>query len=243
MKITFIGAGNMGGAIARGFVRSGISAGDISIIDHNMAVRESFSRLGCKVGDHFEGADFVILAVKPWQVFELGEVARMGRVLVSIAAGVTVEDLEDSFGTRNIVRVMPNTAVENLCGVSFVAGNENYVDNVAELFGRLGESFVVDEDKFDACMALGSCGLAYALRYARASMSGAVEMGLRPDMAQKIVAGVMRGVASLLESGNHPEAEIDKITTPGGITIKGLNTMEQAGFTNAVIQGLLGIKN
>ena len=110
---------------------------------------------------------------------------------------------------------------------------------VTDIFNRLGETLVVEERLLDAAMALGSCGTAYALRYVRAAMEAGVELGLYPDQAKKIVAQTVRGAAGLLLArGTHPEEEIDKVTTPGGFTIKGLNRMEACGFSNAVIEGL-----
>lgn len=91
----------------------------------------------------------------------------------------------------------------------------------------------------DAAMALGSCGTAYALRYVRAAMEAGVELGLYPSQAKLIVAQTVKGAAQLLMTNDsHPEEEIDKVTTPGGFTIKGLNRMEACGFTNAVVEGL-----
>jgi pyrroline-5-carboxylate reductase len=105
---------------------------------------------------------------------------------------------------------------------------------------ELGDAMLVEERLMNAGMVLASCGIAYALRYIRAASEGGVQLGFRAAEAQHIVAQTLRGAASLLERPNaHPEAEIDRVTTPGGLTIRGLNAMEQAGFTNAVIRGLL----
>ncbi|MBP5235107.1 MAG: pyrroline-5-carboxylate reductase, partial [Bacteroidales bacterium] len=100
-------------------------------------------------------------------------------------------------------------------------------------------AMVITEKQLPAATALASCGIAYAMRYVRAASEGGVELGFKADLAEKIVLQTMRGAVDLLKaSGNHPEAEIDKVTTPGGLTIKGLNAMEEAGFTNSVIRGL-----
>lgn len=89
-------------------------------------------------------------------------------------------------------------------------------------------------------MQLASCGIAYALRYVRAATQGGIELGMREDVARKAIAQTLIGAAELLLQNNtHPEIEIDRVTTPGGITIKGLNAMEAAGFSNSVIAGLL----
>lgn len=241
MKYRFIGAGNMGGAMARGLIKSGVSPKEISIWSRNIAIAENFKKLGCSIGDQ-EHVDFCFVAVKPWQIVDVVAIARKSSCIVSVAAGVDCEQLEEIFETKNIVRALPNTAVEFFEGVTFVAGNVDFTTDVADIFAELGKSFVVDQKLFDGCMALASCGIAYALRYARASQVGGVELGINPKLGQQIIAQTLKGAAAILENGNHPEAEIDKVTTPGGITIKGLNAMEKAGFTNAVIEGLKNSK-
>ncbi len=103
----------------------------------------------------------------------------------------------------------------------------------------MGESLIVDEKLMGAGTTLASCGIAYAMRYVRASVEGGVELGFKADDAKKIVLETVKGAVALLQAnGNHPEAVIDKVTTPGGVTIRGLNEMEHAGFTSAVIRGL-----
>jgi pyrroline-5-carboxylate reductase len=107
------------------------------------------------------------------------------------------------------------------------------------IFNELGKSYFVPETQLNSLMSLSSCGIAYAFRYIRAATEGGVEMGIYPDVAKQVVLQTLRGAIELLEKNNtHPEAEIDKVTTPGGITIKGLNEMEANGFTNSVIKGL-----
>ena len=116
-------------------------------------------------------------------------------------------------------------------------------DLVVALFDELGCAMLVDEAQIAAGTALASCGIAYAMRYIRAATEGGVELGFRPAVAQKIVSYTVQGAAQLLlQSGSNPETEIDKVTTPGGITIKGLNEMEHCGFSSAVIKGLKASK-
>ena len=201
---------------------------------------------------------------------EIRPVLDLGRqVIVSVAAGITLhqlvryvcpdyDDIEmirvcaeaeerepnlpDTFTEPIIFRVVPNTAVEALCGVSFIAAHgatAEQTEQIRLLFAALGYALVVDEKLIPAGTALASCGIAFAMRYIRAAMEGGVELGFRPEEAARIVEHTVKGAATLLlESGAHPEAEIDKVTTAGGITIKGLNAMEKAGFTAAVIDGL-----
>ncbi len=191
------------------------------------------------------------------------------QIIVSVAAGVALRDLveyaepeyniieinricaeaegrepqlPETFCEPVIFRVIPNTAVEALCGVTLIAhhgASEEQAEQIRLLFAALGYALILDEKLIPAGTALASCGIAFAMRYIRAAMEGGVELGFRPEEAARIVEHTVKGAATLLlESGAHPETEIDKVTTAGGITIKGLNAMERSGFTSAVIDGL-----
>ena len=138
--------------------------------------------------------------------------------------------------------IIPNTAIATMSSMTFIA-SENATreqdTQLVEIFSELGMAMLVDEGLIPAGTSLASCGIAYALRYIRAAMEGGVELGFRADDAKRIVMQTLRGAADILEAnGSHPEAEIDRVTTPGGLTIKGLNAMEAAGFTPSVIEGL-----
>ena len=110
---------------------------------------------------------------------------------------------------------------------------------IIDLFDEMGDTLITDEQHLGAGTTLASCGIAYAMRYIRAAAEGGVELGFRADDAKRIVMQTVEGAVKLLEAtGLHPEAAIDMVTTPGGVTIKGLNEMEHAGFTSAVIRGL-----
>ena len=149
---------------------------------------------------------------------------------MSVVAGVPFSHLRELFGTAPLFRVIPNTAIaigESMTVIADDGADSGQLAVVTDIFNRLGETLVVEERLLDAAMALGSCGTAYALRYVRAAMEAGVELGLYPGQAKKIVAQTVKGAASLLLArGTHPEEEIDKVTTPGGFTIKGLNRME-----------------
>ena len=107
------------------------------------------------------------------------------------------------------------------------------------MFEELGKAEYINENLISAGTSLCSCGIAYAFRYIRAAMEGGVELGFPADQSKKLVIQTLRGAIDLLEeNGSHPEIEIDKVTTAGGITIKGLNEMEHAGFSSSVIKGL-----
>ena len=136
----------------------------------------------------------------------------------------------------------PNPAVTGSAGMTFITSRNatpEQIQSMTSLFESLGMVMEIPEKQFDGGMALASCGIAYALRYVRAAMEGGIELGIPPRMAQTILAQTLKGAAEiLLRTGNHPEIEIDKVTTPGGITISGLNAMEATGFTHAVFEGL-----
>ena len=258
MKITIIGAGNMGGAIARGFAAKNVfAAKDITCCDRSDATLEALKKDVPGIGTSkdnakaVKGADIVLFAVKPWimpsAVEEVKEALDYNKqFIISIAAGVGTEKLAELFSKNGelpqIVYLIPNIAVEVGAGVFFYctanAGKEK-LELVQNLFGQVGFAKQVEEKQMTAGTALASCGIAYVFRYIRANVEGGVEMGFYPKDAQEIVLGTIKGaVELLLAHGSHPEQEVDKVTTPGGITIKGLNAMEEAGFTNAVIKGL-----
>ena len=258
----------MGGAIARGLAKGSFFAeSDITCtakttatLNKLRATNPEFNLLPDN-SRAVAGADIIVLAVKPWLMKEVVEEIRTSvdlstQTIVSVAAGISCEELEEWFtataekgaaadaGTPPpaIFRVIPNTAVEVLESMTFIsAGRQGLpqLETIEKIFAQLGPVMVVEEKQLAACTALASCGIAFAMRYIHASAQGGVEIGVRAADAQKIVEHTMIGAARLLlEKGSHPAAEIDKVTTPGGITIRGLNEMEHAGFTSAVIRGL-----
>ena len=256
MKTTFIGCGNMGGATVRGLISRGLlSAKDVTCCDLSQACLERMKQIDNAITvttdsrKAAEGAGLIVLAVKPWAVEptlatfkDLLDLDKQD--LVVIAAGITFEMLSGWIGSSNatLFRAIPNTAIEVGSSVTFISAqnaSEARTARIVELFGALGRAVLIPEDKMSAGTALASCGIAYAMRYIRAAMEGGVELGFRADEALNIVLGTVKGAADLLSaSGEHPEAAIDKVTTPGGITIKGLNKMDEEGFSNAVIAGL-----
>ncbi len=253
MKIAIIGAGNMGGAIACGLLKhNAVSAENLIVADIVQANLDAITATDSAVQTVTDAkkaaqqADLVILAVKPWLVqpvlSDLTDFLTEEKILVSIAAGVDFAYLynitKKSLAT---FRVMPNTAVakgESMTLVASENASKQQESVVLQFFGSLGKAVLIEEKLMGAATSVASCGIAYALRYLRAAVEGAIELGFRADVATEIVAQTMKGAVSLVESGAHPEAEIDRVCTPGGWTIKGLNEMEANGFTNAVIKGL-----
>lgn len=256
LKIAIIGAGNMGGAIARGLLKGklvspeNIAVSDVS--EEKLSELKDISSQWITTTSNkeaIENADIIIIAVKPWLVEQIADEIRENidyskQTLVSIAAGVDFVKLQKLFDEKAVIfRIIPNTAIEVLESVSTVTSinaDQEKIALVTSVFEELGKVFyVADEKLLNAFMALSSCGIAYAFRYIRATMEGGVEMGIYPNTAKEVVMQTLKGAVKLLETNqSHPEIEIDKVTTPGGITIKGLNEMEANGFTNAVIKGL-----
>lgn len=246
MKITIIGAGNMGGAIIQGLLRSKVAQKEeLLIIDPHLKEFEGV-RIIPAPDDSIANSDIFILAVKPWLAdavtASLRQFISPSALFCSVVAELSIYSLEEQINVgQPIARIMPNTAVSTGEGMTFYATNScsaEQVELVDKLLGSTGKVMQVEERLLDAYMALCSCGIAFALRYIRAATEGGVELGVPAHIAPKVIAQTLRGAASLIERGAHAEAEIDKVTTPGGITIKGLNAMERNGFTNSIIAGL-----
>ncbi len=258
MKIAIIGAGNMGGATARGLAQSKhIDAKDIYISNPSKgkldAIKAEFPGINITQDNKecVKDADMVILAVKPWKVEDVSrEIAthlKSGNVILgSMAAGTNTEKIENLFGQHPVYIIIPNTAIAVRQSMTFIARKNTTpkMDNeILTIFKELGDAMIIEERLMGAGMALASCGIAYAMRYVRAATEGGVELGMYAKDAQHIVEQTLLGAVELLRANNsHPEAEIDRVTTPGGITIRGLNTMEENGFTNSVIKGLKASK-
>lgn len=263
MKATIIGAGNLGGAIAYGLAGGTfINAEDITCVDPNPAALEKMQATGLPFNltsdlrQAIPGADMLILAVKPHAA---GMVIEQGRdlfdfkkqIFFSVVAGMNFEDLDRCMleGRKQpdkiepvLFRVMPNIAIEFGESMTFITprnANDAQIMLAESIFGEMGRTMVVPERLLPAATAVGSCGIAYIMRYVRASMNGAAEAGFSATEAHQIVLQTVKGALKLLlENGRHPEVEIDRVITPGGYTIRGLNAMEEYGFSNAVIAGI-----
>ncbi len=265
MKATIIGVGNLGGAIACGLARGTfLSAKDITCVDPNPAALDKMRKTGLPftlTGDLRKivaRTDIFILAVKPHMIADVVKEARdlfdyNRQIFCSMVAGVSFDELDrimfegDGDSAKKIehvhFRVMPNIAISIGESMTFIASrnaNAAQIKLAEAMFGEMGRTMVIPERLMPAGMAVASCGLAYAMRYVRAAMNGAIEVGFSAEDAHTIVLQTMKGAIELLsENGRHPEVEIDRVTSPGGYTIKGLNAMEEKGFSNAVVAGIL----
>jgi len=262
MKLTVIGGGNMGSAIVRGLMQGSVfRPEDITVIDVQQApldmLKNDFPALNV-VLENFDSvaeADIILLAVKPWLIHDVitdfkFKMDYSRQMLISIAGGTSIEDIEKSMTKYPdaadelpvIFRVIPNTAIavkQSMTLISSKRASSEQDDLLLKIFNELGHAVLLDESKIAAATALTSCGIAYLFRYVRAATLAGIEMGLYPKEAQNMIINTMLGAAELLKAtGHHPEMEIEKVTTPGGITIKGLNELEANGFSAAIIRAM-----
>jgi pyrroline-5-carboxylate reductase len=164
--------------------------------------------------------------------------------VVSVISGVWIEQLQKAIGKNiPIIRAMPNTAIaiqQSMTCLAQVGASPSQLNYIKQLFDQLGKTIMIDEKLMDAATILGACGTAYAMRYIRANIQGGIEIGFDAATASLIAAQTVKGAAQmLLEKGSHPEQEIDKVTTPKGCTIAGLNEMEHQGFSSSLIRGVV----
>ncbi|MCF0201894.1 MAG: pyrroline-5-carboxylate reductase [Bacteroidaceae bacterium] len=255
MKISVIGAGAMGGAMVEGWLNTSLfTPADITAADPFEASLKRFANTGinttCGNNEAAADKDVVCVVVKPWLVDSvlngIKDTLKSNQILIVVAAGVSLAQIKAVVGNDiSVFLCIPNTAIAVKSSMTFIVPDTNATEAqiklVEELFNATGSCMIVDEQHLPAATVLASCGIAYAMRYVRAASEGGVQLGFKADMAKDIVVQTVKGAMELLQAtGNHPETEIDKVTTPGGVTIRGLNRMEQYGFSNAVIQGLLG---
>ena len=253
MKTAIIGAGNMGGAIARGLAHGNyIDADNITVSNPSNGKLEKLKSECPNIQttnnnkEAVADADIVIIAVKPYKVAEVLTPLRLRhpQILISVAAGLTFEDLAHYVDPEMpIFRVIPNTAISERESMTLVAArnaSDKQIETVLNLFNDMGLSMLIDETLFSAATSLTSCGIAYLLKYVQAAMQAGTEAGIKPKDVMKMVAQTMKGAAQILLNNEetHPALEIEKVTTPGGITIKGVNSLEHDGFTSAVINAI-----
>ncbi len=252
-KIAIIGAGNIGTSIARGLVKSGqFQPTQIILTRRHSEQLIKYKLQGFVTTSENQKAiqesEFVILAVEPQQTRPvLQEIAPVlnpdHHTLMSVVSGLSIDELKKVIKKRvDIVRVMPNTAISIGDSMTCLAAEDRQASalNIAQsIFDTVGTTIVIDEEQMSAATSLGACGIAFFLRAIRAASQGGIEIGFHADQALKIAAQTAKGAASLINVfNNHPEQEIDRVTTPRGCTIAGLNQMEHDGFSSALIKGI-----
>lgn len=252
-KISILGGGNLGSSIATGLLNAKIvEPQHLTLTRRRLHLIEYFAKLGVNtITDNAEAisdTDLIILAVKPHQVFPILEeispkINGKKQSVVSVITGISLEQLQEALPGVPVVRAMPNTAIALNESMTCIAGNGKFKESEKEvvgLFSKLGEAIIINEELMGSATVIGACGIAFALRFMRAMSQGGIEIGFGAEVSQQITAQTIKGAAKLiLESENHPEKEIDRVTTPMGVTISGLNEMEHQGFSSSVIKGLL----
>lgn len=251
-KITIIGGGNLGIAIAEGLMDSKyIKASDITITRRNVSLLNDLKKKGCKTESDnskaVKNSDIILLCVKPFQVKDvLKSISKnldSKQVLISVVSSVTIDEITGALGKKlSVFRAMPNTAIaigESMTCLAHQNAGKKDIETVVELFDNLGQTVIIEEKLMEAATIIGACGTGFAMRYIRASIQGGIEIGFDAATARKIVSQTVKGAACLLiEKGTHPEQEIDKVTTPKGCTIAGLNEMEHNGLSSSLIKGI-----
>ena len=250
--IAILGTGNLGEAIAKGLAKD-FGTSSITLTRRHLNKLDHLKQLGFNITSDNKAAAskaaYVFLCVQPKQLEgllkEISPVLDPGKhVLVSTITGVSLEKIggfvKEEFP---IVRVMPNTAAaisESMTCLCANAKGEAHIQRIEKMFKSLGETLIIEERLMKAATVLAASGIAFFLRYIRAATQGGIELGFEAEEAQKIAMQTARGAASLLVEGNaHPEREIDKVTTPQGCTIAGLNEMEHQGLSSALIKGIV----
>lgn len=254
MKVGIIGAGNMGSAIAGGLCKGTIIAPEeITVSNPSQgklnALKTKFPALNTTTNniEATKDADIIMLAVKPWLIESvLKEIKpQTNQVIVSVAAGIGFKELQEWVNNPSeqvMFRIIPNTAVSILQSTTLIASHNATQEQeqlMLDIFNEMGLSFLIPEEKIGAATAMTSCGIAYALKYIQAVTQAGIELGIYPKDGMKMVAQSLKGAAELiLQNDTHPSTEIDKVCTPGGLTIKGINTLEEHGFNHALIEAV-----
>lgn len=249
MNVHIIGGGNLGASIAIGIAKF-TEGNQVTVTRRNTKSILHLEQLGVTVSTdnkhNIQDADIIILTIKPYQVDTvLAEIlpAIANKTIASAVSGLSIENLQNKIGaTHQAVRIMPNIAAQfgaSATCIAFQETNKEAAQQVVTLFEGLGTAPIIDEKLMDAATVLAASGTAFALRYIRASMQAGIEIGFDWQTALAISAQTVKGAAEmLLEEKTHPEQLIDRVTTPQGCTIAGLNEMELHGFSSSLIRGI-----
>ncbi len=252
-KIAIIGSGNMGLSLAKGLVKSGLyKAEDITLTRRNLSGLAEYAQQGFNTTNNnakaVKDANIIVLAVLPQQVNKVLDEIKSSidpkkQLFTSVVSGVTCKNIKEKlYDDLEVVRVMPNTAIaiqQSMTCFSTDNASAESVATVKEIFDTVGISIQIQEDLMSSATALCACGIAFFLRSIRAASQGGVEVGFHAHDALRMAAQTAKGAADLLlQLASHPESEIDKVTSPKGCTIAGLNEMEHNGFSSAMIKGI-----
>ena len=255
-KIGFIGAGNMGSALAAAAARS-IGGEQICVIDHNLEKEQQLAdalqvQIARSMEELAENSEYLVLAVKPGVMQQTAQAiapalqgAAQTHVIVTIAAGVPIASIRQWTGSScPILRLMPNTPVAIGKGTTLLTCSEDTpeqtVRNFLEIMKEAGSFERIAESKMDITSSINGCTPAYAYMFIEALADGAVQAGVPRSMALRLAAQTVSGAASMiLETGKHPDQLKDEVCSPGGSTIVGVETLEAHGFRYAVAQSIV----
>lgn len=251
-KIAIIGGGNLGTAIANGLTDAGKNANEISVSRRKTDKLKTLEDLGINVSSDnkkcIENADVVIFCVLPQKINEvldgIASELKPQQLIISTVSSITIDEIKSKIGHKNkVVRAMPNTAIairESMTCIAALPQEKDALAITKDIFNPLGSVVVINEDQMTSATALCACGIAFFLRAIRAASQGGIEIDFHADEALLMAAQTAKGAAALLlHNQSHPEDEIDKVTSPKGCTIAGLNQMEHGGFSSAFIKGIV----
>lgn len=252
MKISIIGAGNIGKAIANGLLEKG-AVSKLYLTKRNLDDLEVYKTTSSVVltTDNIEAVkntDLVIFAIQPRHfqsiLEEVKDYITDQHVIISAITGFKISQIEAVIGEdKHIIRSMPNTAIAVAQSMTCICANKKGKEkmNIAkDIFENLGAAIVIPEEQMQAATVVCASGIAFWMRLIRATTQGAIQLGFESKEALHMSVQTCLGAANLLvASGNHPEQEIDKVTTPRGCTIEGLNEMEHQGLSSSLIKGLV----
>lgn len=251
MKIAVLGTGNLGLSIIKGILKSGENYQIIATRRNTQSIA-FLEKDGIEVTSDnayaITQSDIVIVALKPFNILEVLKEYKSyftpDKILVSMATGISIQQIQEAIENKTVtvMRAMPNTASdvgESLTCLVYNAQEKEKLESVKSLLSHVGSVIQINEDLMEAATVLGACGIAYVLRFMRAMVQGGIQIGFDAKTAVQIVNQTVKGAAELLiQNQNHPEDEIDKVTTPKGCTIVGLNEMEHQGFSSSLIKGI-----
>ncbi len=252
-KIAIIGGGNLGSSVVYGLLKKNINPENIIITRRKIELLNDLKSKGVTVSnnniDAIKNSEIIIIAVKPYNLETIlleikDELNSEKHLLISLVSKVSIDEIKTTIGKKiSIFRVAPNTAIavnESMTCISQQFANQKEIELVNLLFGMLGKTLFISEEMSDASTVLAACGTAFAMRFIRAMVQGGIEIGFSSQNASLIAMQTVKGAADLLlQNKNHPEFEIDRVTTPKGYTITGLNEMEHNGFSSSLIKGIL----
>ena len=256
MKIAIIGTGNLGCSIAKGLIKTNAITTLYLTKRHLDSIKEFEGYKGVTLtsnnAEAVKNSDILIFAVQPAHMekilIDIKPLLHENHVLISTITGFSIEKMEGIVGKdKFLIRAMPNTAIAVGKSMTCLCSNgngENRLKVAEAIFNKLGNSIVIPENKMQAATVICASGIAFWMRMIRATTQAAIQLGFEASEAQELAMHTCEGAASLLiTTGNHPEQEIDKVTTPKGCTIEGLNEMEHKGLSSSLIQGMVSSFN